>query len=97
MDAFSSPDLVNWTKHPRVLDKANVSWARRAMWAPSVIKANGKYYIFFGANDVHKGEVGGIGLAVSDKPEGPIGCHQETAHRRHCQRRTTYRPECVPR
>jgi beta-xylosidase len=71
MDAFSSPDLVNWTKHPRVLDKANVSWARRAMWAPSVIKANGKYYIFFGANDVHKGEVGGIGVAVSDKPEGP--------------------------
>jgi len=71
MDAFSSPDLVNWTKHPRVLEKKNVTWAQKAMWAPSVIHANGKYYIFFGANDVHEGEIGGIGVAVADKPEGP--------------------------
>lgn len=71
MDAFSSPDLVNWTKHPRVLEKKNVAWAEKAMWAPSVIHANGKYYIFFGANDVHEGEIGGIGVAVADKPEGP--------------------------
>ena len=71
MDAFSSPDLVTWTKHPRVLDKKDVSWARRAMWAPAVMHANGKYYLFFSANDVHEGEVGGIGVAVSDRPEGP--------------------------
>jgi hypothetical protein len=31
-----------------------------------------KYYLFFGANDVHEGEVGGIGVAVSDRPEGPL-------------------------
>src|SRR5574338_1534799 len=31
MDAFSSKDLVTWTKHPRVLDTANVAWARRAV------------------------------------------------------------------
>ena len=30
-----------------------------------------KYYFFFGANDVHRGEIGGIGVAVADKPEGP--------------------------
>jgi beta-xylosidase len=30
-----------------------------------------RYYFFFGANDVHPGEVGGIGVAVADKPEGP--------------------------
>ena len=47
MDAFSSPDLVNWTKHPRVLEKANVSWARRAMWAPAIVKKDNKYYLFF--------------------------------------------------
>ena len=37
-DCFSSKDLVTWTKHPRILDTQAVSrWARRAMWAPSVI------------------------------------------------------------
>lgn len=71
MDAFSSPDLVTWTKHPRVLDKKDVSWARRAMWAPAVMHANGKYYLFFSANDVHEGEVGGIGVATANRPEGP--------------------------
>ena len=71
MDAFSSPDLVTWTKHPRVLDKKDVSWARRAMWAPAVMHANGKYYLFFSANDVHEGEVGDIGVATASRPEGP--------------------------
>ncbi|NQD72604.1 family 43 glycosylhydrolase [Sphingobacterium shayense] len=70
-DAFSSKDLVNWTKHPRILDNKEVKWANKAMWAPSVIEKDGKYYFFFGANDVHEGEVGGIGVAVADKPEGP--------------------------
>src|SRR5262245_57453141 len=37
-DAFSSPDLVHWTKHGKVLDTNSVTWARRAMWAPSVIE-----------------------------------------------------------
>lgn len=70
-DCFSSKDLVNWTKHASVLDTTAVKWAKKAMWAPSVIRNNGKYYIFFGANDVHEGEIGGIGVAVSDRPEGP--------------------------
>jgi len=70
-DCFSSPDLVNWTKHSNILDTTEVKWAKRAMWAPSVISKNGKYYFIFGANDVHEGEVGGIGVAVSDRPEGP--------------------------
>lgn len=70
-DCFSSKDLVNWTKHASVLDTAAVKWAKIAMWAPSVISKNNKYYLFFGANDVHPGEIGGIGVAVSDRPEGP--------------------------
>lgn len=72
MDAFSSPDLVHWTKHERIIDTAEVKWAKRAMWAPGVLQKEGKYYLFFAANDVHEGEVGGIGVAVSDKPEGPF-------------------------
>jgi predicted alpha-1,6-mannanase (GH76 family) len=70
-DCFSSPDLVNWTKHENIIDTTEVKWAKRAMWAPGVISNGGKYYFFFAANDVHPGEVGGIGVAVADKPEGP--------------------------
>lgn len=72
MDAFSSPDLVHWTKHERILDTASVKWARRAMWAPSVIEKGGRYFIFFGANDVHEGEIGGIGVGMADNPAGPF-------------------------
>ncbi|HEX2973769.1 MAG TPA: glycoside hydrolase family 43 protein [Tepidisphaeraceae bacterium] len=73
-DAFSSPDLVTWTKHSRILDANAIKWARRAMWAPAIVAKGGKYYLFFGANDIHddKKEVGGIGVAVADRPEGPF-------------------------
>ena len=63
---------MSWTKHTAILDTAEVKWAKIAMWAPSVINKDGKYYLFFGANDVHEGEIGGIGVAVSDRPEGLI-------------------------
>ncbi len=73
MDAFSSTDLVHWKKHPKVIDKANISWLRRALWAPAVVQANGKYYLFFGANDIQNNdELGGIGVAVADNPAGPF-------------------------
>lgn len=73
MDAFSSPDLVHWRKHPKVLSVENISWLRNALWAPAVIEANRKYYFYFGANNIyHESEVGGIGVAVADRPEGPF-------------------------
>ncbi len=73
-DAFSSPDLVHWTKHSRILDNTEIKWARRAMWAPAAVERNGKYYFFFSANDIHdeQKEVGGIGVAVADQPAGPF-------------------------
>ena len=72
-DAFSSPDMVNWTKHPRILDTAKIKWARRAMWAPAIVEKNGKYFFFFSANDIQtNSEKGGIGVAVSDNPGGPF-------------------------
>ncbi len=72
MDAFSSKDLTNWRKHARIIDTVAVSWAEKAMWAPSVIERKGKYYLFFGANDIQSDEeTGGIGIAVAEKPEGP--------------------------
>ena len=73
IDAFSSPDLVEWVWHARVLQARDVSWAKRAMWAPAVVEKGGKYYLFFAANDIQKGEqIGGIGVAVADRPQGPF-------------------------
>jgi len=72
-DAFSSPDLVHWTKHPHILDTVAIKWAKRAMWAPSVVEHNGRYYFFFGANDIQNDkEYGGIGVAIAANPAGPF-------------------------
>jgi beta-xylosidase len=86
-DAFSSTDLVNWKKHPRILDTSAIKWARRAMWAPCLVQKGDKYFLFFSANDIQSAArknwngkapdavddtVGGIGIAVSDRPEGPF-------------------------
>lgn len=71
-DAFSSPDLVHWTKHEHILDTSSVKWAKRAIWAPSIIQKNKQYFLFFGANDIqNNNEYGGIGVAVANKPQGP--------------------------
>jgi beta-xylosidase len=73
LDAFSSTDLVTWTRHPRIVDTSRVKWAHRAMWAPSIVFKNGWYYLFFGANDIQNDqEKGGIGVARSRKPDGPF-------------------------
>lgn len=73
LDAFSSKNLTNWVKHEKVLDTASVKWAKKALWAPSIIKHNDRYFLFFGANDIQSDyEIGGIGVASSAKPEGPF-------------------------
>ncbi|MVT39551.1 family 43 glycosylhydrolase [Chitinophaga oryziterrae] len=71
-DAFSSRDLVNWTKHDHILDTAAVKWANRAMWAPAIVEKEGRFYFFFAANDIQNNDAkGGIGVAVADSPAGP--------------------------
>jgi len=73
LDAFSSTDLTHWVKHPHVLDVASVTWAAYSIWAPSIIRKDGKYYLFFGANDIQNDDqLGGIGVAVADNPAGPF-------------------------
>lgn len=70
-DCFSSPDLIHWTKHERILDFADIPWSTyRAAWAPTVARKNGKYYMYFSAGDGAPGA--GIGVAVADQPEGPF-------------------------
>jgi beta-xylosidase len=75
-DAFSSDDLVTWTKHSRILDTSAVKWAKKAVWAPAITEKDGKFYLFFGANDIQNDkEYGGIGVAVADQPQGPYKDH----------------------
>lgn len=85
LDAFSSSDLVNWKKHSRIIDTSAVKWAKKAMWAPCIVKKGPNYFLFFSANDIqapfsnwwnpeiHKeNEVGGIGIGIATSPEGPF-------------------------
>jgi len=58
------------TDHGVVLDVKQVPWAGRQMWAPDAAYKNGKYYLYFPAKD--KTDIFRIGVAVSDKPEGPF-------------------------
>lgn len=72
-DAFSSPDLVHWTRHPHIFGTNEIKWAHRAMWAPAVAENKGRYYFFFAANDIQNDkQVGGLGVAVADQPGGPF-------------------------
>jgi len=72
LDAFSSSDLVHWIKHSQILDTSSVKWAWRAIWAPAIVNKSGRYFLFFGANDIQNDQqTGGIGVAVSDQPGGP--------------------------
>ena len=71
LDAFSSKDLVNWTRHERIIDNKEVKWLWQAMWAPAIVRKDGSYYLFFGGNDMHEKGEGGIGVARADRPEGP--------------------------
>src|SRR5262249_14344942 len=73
LDAFSSPDLVTWTKHPHIVDTTRIAWATRAVWAPSIVEKDGGYYLFFGANDIQNdNQLGGIGVARASHPGGPF-------------------------
>ncbi|MBP6620109.1 MAG: family 43 glycosylhydrolase, partial [Leadbetterella sp.] len=83
LDAFSSKDMVTWKKHEHILDTTVIKWAYMAMWAPSIVKKDKKYYLFFSANDIQSkarngkedDHNGGIGIAVANKPEGPYKDH----------------------
>ena len=70
---FTSTDLVNWTLHEDIIDMSGFPWATRAIWAPTAIEKNGKYYYIFASGDIHsEAEKGGLEIAVSDCPTGPF-------------------------
>ena len=58
------------TDHGVALDVNDVPWSGRQMWAPDAAYKNGKYYLYFPLKD--KTDIFRIGVAVSDRPEGPF-------------------------
>ncbi len=63
---FSTTDMKEWNQHPSPLKIKDIAWdPTQQAYAAHAIARNGKYYFFFSTN------VTGIGVAVSDRPEGP--------------------------
>jgi hypothetical protein len=58
------------TDHGVALDKKDIPWSGRQLWAPDAAFANGKYYLYFPLKD--KQDVFRIGVATSSSPSGPF-------------------------
>ena len=69
---FSMEDVENGTvtDHGVVLDVKDIPWAGRQLWDSDVAFKDGKYYLYFSLKD--KNDIFHIGVAISDKPEGPF-------------------------
>jgi hypothetical protein len=55
--------------HGVAIDKTDIPWAGRQLWAPDIAFRNGAYYLYFPARDAH--DIFRIGVARSTSPEGP--------------------------
>jgi hypothetical protein len=58
------------TDHGVALDKKDIPWAGRQLWAPDAAFNNGTYYLYFPLKD--KNDVFRIGVATSKSPSGPF-------------------------
>ncbi len=73
IDAFSSSDGIHWDKHKNIIDMSGFSWIWGAVWAPTIIEKDNKYYLIFASNDIqNSNENGGLEISVSSNPEGPF-------------------------
>jgi len=58
------------TDHGIALKAEDIPWVGKQLWAPDAAEKNGKFYLYFPARD--KEGVFRVGVAESDKPEGPF-------------------------
>lgn len=69
---FSTDDIENGQiiDHGVALDVKDIAWAGRQLWDCDIALKDGKYYLYFPLKD--KNDIFRIGVAISDKPEGPF-------------------------
>ncbi len=68
---FSMEDIDGEvTDHGIGLDVKDIPWAGRQLWDCDCTYKEGKYYLYFPLKD--KNDIFRIGVAISDKPEGPF-------------------------
>jgi len=67
---YSTTDMVNWTDLGSPLSYKDFSWARGDCWAGQCIYRDSKFYFYVPLNQKNGGMA--VGVAVSDKPEGPF-------------------------
>ncbi len=76
INAYVSYDnMTTWELRENVIDMASFTWANDAIWAPSVMEYDGKYYMAVSMNYTasdNKTKYGGIAMGVSDSPAGPF-------------------------
>jgi beta-xylosidase len=69
--SFYSTDMVRWTELKPTLRATDFKWAADNAWASQVIERDGKFYWYVAVK--HKTIPGSsIGVAVSDRPDGPF-------------------------
>lgn len=66
------------TDHGVVLSVKDIPWSGRQLWDSDVAEKDGKYYLYFSLKD--RNDVFHLGVAISDKPEGPFVAEQHPIH-----------------
>lgn len=68
--SLDDPEKGEITDHGVILKVEDIAWAGRQLWDNDVVENNGNYYMYFSLKD--KNDVFHLGVAVSDRPEGPF-------------------------
>lgn len=62
---YTSTDLVNWTDKGMAMTAGEDNWGESGFWAPDLIERDGKFYMYYTANER-------LCVSVSDSPLGPF-------------------------
>lgn len=75
--AYVSTDLRHWTRSAPLLEMGDIVWIasdgvrNHGLWAPSLTAAHGRYYLYYAVGPQNP-TPSRIGVAVSDRPDGPF-------------------------
>ena len=77
LSAWTTRDLRHWRFRGVILRRDAIGWIdddgapRHHLWAPALIAANGRYYLFYSVGPQNP-TPSRIGVAVADRPQGPF-------------------------